>query len=64
MVNNFFTMDRVLIRNSEFDATCIMSYRSLRDAITRKFARRCDAFVQRTQHSMMFKARPARLVSL
>jgi hypothetical protein len=64
MVNNFFTMHRVSIRNRDFDPTCIAIYRSLRDAIKRKFARSRGAFIQCNQHSMMFNARPARLVSL
>jgi hypothetical protein len=64
MVNNFFATHRVLIHNCDLDPTCIVNYRSLRDAIKRKFAKRCDAFVERIQHSMMFNARPARLVSL
>jgi hypothetical protein len=64
MVNNFFAMRRVSIRNRDFNPTCVANIRSLRDAIERKFARTPDAFMKCNQHSMMFNARPARLVSL
>jgi hypothetical protein len=64
MVNNFFVMHRVSICNLDFNPTCVANYWSLRDAIEREFARRCGTIFERIQHSMMFNASPARLVSL
>jgi hypothetical protein len=64
MVNNFFAMHRVSIHEREFDPICVAVFyvpghrgqmELLHDALN---------ILHRAQHSIMFKASPARLVSL